>query len=248
MINPNDLPFLKLHLPVFKDAFDSLVCIADPEEGCEHIEYVETLGATVKLAPWQYDWGNYATQLFDYAEALGYDAAMRMDADECLFADAGYRIKEILTNEATLICFPRHEFFGDRYHVRGDIYPDHQARAWRLGRGIVVQGKKHEGIGFAEHGLTEHTDVPDIRVLRTREERLHIFHYGYSSPQAIYNVMLKYQRQAQVAAGDPPEVNFPPDQPLVQFPVVPFMRPQPLMPDEVGIYAPFSAAVDRSRH
>jgi hypothetical protein len=33
MITPNDLPFLKLHLPVYKDSFDGLVAIADPAEG-----------------------------------------------------------------------------------------------------------------------------------------------------------------------------------------------------------------------
>lgn len=247
MINPHDLPFLKLHLPVYKDSFDGIIAIADNTEGYEAIDYVTSLGAKVTYVPWEYNWGDYATKLFDYAEHWGYDAAMRMDPDECLMPDAGYYIRNLLETEAALLVFPRHEFWGDRYHVR-PIWPDDQARAWHLRRGIIVQGKKHEGIGFMDHGLSEHTTDPHCRVLRIRDPHLHIFHYGWSSPQAIYNAMVKYQKQAQIAAGGSPEVNFASDQPLATHVTIPFGEPQPLLPEDVGIYAPFSAEVDRSAH
>lgn len=239
MINPNDLPFLKLHLPVFKDGFDGIVTVADPAEGVESIDYVKSLGAEVVYATWEYNWGSFANKMFSRAEELGYDAAMRLDPDECLMPEAGYRIKPILESEAALLVFPRHEFWGDRYHVR-QIWPDDQARCWKLRRGIVVQGKKHEGILFGAHGLSEDSTDPHCRVLRIRDPYLHIFHYGWGSKTAIWNAMTKYQRQAQVAMGQSPEVNFAPDQPIARHPTVPFTTPQPLDPDEVGAYAPFN--------
>lgn len=239
MVTDRDLPFLKLHLPVYKDGFDGICAVGDPDDSREAMAYMESIGATLGFSKWRYDWGSFANLVFGLAEDLGYDAAMRMDPDECLMPEAGYRIKPILENEAALLVFPRHEFWGDRYHVRGDIWPDDQARAWRLRRGITVIGKKHEGILFSAHGLSEDTTDPNCRVLRIRDPYLHLFHYGWSSKTAIYNAMVKYQSQAQVAMGQSPEVNFPPDQPLAHHPTVPFTTPQPLDPDSVGAFAPY---------
>ena len=162
---------------------------------------------------------------------------MRMDPDEMLEAGAGKDIKQMLSEEATLIVFPRHEFFGDRLHVRGNLYPDWQARAWRLNRGIIVGGKRHEGINFMRHGLSEQTSDPEIRVMRVTNP--HIFHYGWSSRHAIWDNMVKYQSHAQIEAGGPPEVNFPPDQPIADHPTVRFFGRQPLDPELCGIHAPW---------
>lgn len=239
MVNNRDLPFLKLHVPVYRYSFDGLVCIGDPTDGGEAMHYMESIGATIGFSKWKYDWGSFANKVFGLAEQLGYDAAMRMDPDECLMPDAGWRIRKMLEAEASLLVFPRHEFWGDRYHVRGNVWPDDQARAWRLNRGIVVQGKKHEGVLFSAHGLAEDTTDPNCRVLRIRDPHLHIWHYCWSSKTAILNAMRKYQSQAQVAMGQSPEVNFAPDQPLAFHPTIPFTTPQPLDPDTVGPYAPF---------
>jgi hypothetical protein len=238
MVNDRDLPFLKLHVPVFRHSFDGLVCMADPADGGEAIGYMESLGATVGCAKWDYHWGDFATRAFRLAETLGYDAAMRLDPDECLMPDAGWHIRKLLEEQASLLVFPRHEFWGDRYHVRGDIWPDDQARCWKLNRGIQVVGKKHEGVLFASHGLSEDTTDPNCRVLRIRDPYLHLFHYGWSSKTAIWNAMIKYQSQAQVALGQSPVVSFAPDQPIASHPTVPFTTPQPIDPD-TGPYAPF---------
>lgn len=239
MINDRDLPFLKLHLDVYKDSFDGICAIVDPMTDSAAMRYMEDIGAQVTFAPWQYNWGQWATWLFKFAEMQGYDAAVRMDADELIWSDAGYHFRQKLTEEATLLLLPRHEFFGDRYHVRGDLWPDHQARAWRLNRGIEVRGAKHEGIDFAAHGLAEDAADPDCKVLRLWDEKSSLYHYGWSSKTAILAAMTKYQRQAQVALGQSPEVAFPPDQPMASAPTIPYYRPQPLSPDEVGAYAPF---------
>jgi hypothetical protein len=237
LIFTNELPFLKLHLPVYKDGFDGIVAITDPKTTDGSTEYLHSLGAAIIEYEWQYNWGDFATKLCDYAESLGYDAICRIDPDECLMPWAGSEIRLLLHRDATLLCFPRREFFGDRKHVRQDLGLDWQARAWRLRRGIVVGGKRHEGVNFAQHGLSEYTPDPNCRVLRTTSP--FIYHYGWASPRSIWDNMVKYQSHAQIDAGGPPEVAFPPGTELVTFPTIEFTESQPLDPQTIGIYAPY---------
>src|SRR5258706_7723815 len=122
----NELSWLRLHLPVYKDGFDGIVALTDPCTDDGSTQYLSELGADIMTANWNYDWGAFATKLVNFAEELGYDAVMRMDPDECLMPDAADEICRLLTEEAELLVFPRHEFFGDREHVRAAIYPDYQ--------------------------------------------------------------------------------------------------------------------------
>lgn len=239
MMFSNELPWLKLHLPVFASSFDGIVSITDPKTTDGSYEYVREISEIDPLIrTWTYNWGEFATAVCNYAEAMGFDAVMRLDPDECLMPDAGHEIKRLLTNDATLLVFPRHEFFGDRLHVRADIYPDSQARAWRLNRGIVVGGLRHEGVNFSQHGLSEHSDNPDTKVLRLRN--IHIYHYGWASNAGIRDNQIKYQSHAQVSAGGPPEVAPTFDPPLASFPTVEFNDPQPLNQKLIGSYAPYT--------
>lgn len=233
----NEKPWLTMHLPVYAHEFDGIVTITDPKTTDGSIEYLQSIGARIAIQPWEYNWGNFATNLCDYAEELGYDAIMRVDPDECLMPGSAAEIKRLLTDEAALLCFPRHEFFGDREHVRADLYPDHQARAWHLRRGIVVGGERHEGVNFFQHGLSESATDPAYRVLRVRQP--HIFHYGWASKTGIWDNQVKYQSHAQVEAGGPPEVNFPSDTQLVEFPTIPFFDDQPIDPKVCGMTAPY---------
>ena len=236
----NEIGFLKLHLPIYKNSFDGIVALTDPRTTDGSTEFLwNEMGAAVMEKEWSYDWGDFATTLCRFAEEKGYDAIMRMDPDECLMPQAGSAIKLMLERTAALLCFPRHEFFGDRTRARADLYPDYQARAWHLNRGIRVQGKRHEGVGFAEHGLSEHTTEPKNRVYRLKDPYLHIFHYGWIGREGIYRNQVKYQSHAQVEAGGPPEVNFGEDFQLVDLPTIPFTEPQPIDPEACGIYAPF---------
>jgi hypothetical protein len=238
MFADGELPFLKLHLPVSSSSFDGIVALTDPKCQDGSVEYMRSLGVDVFCESWSYDWGQFATSLFNHAEALGYDAAMRLDPDEALMPDAGHEVKRLLENEAALLCFPRYEFFGDRLRVRTDLFPDYQARAWALGRGITVQGKRHEGVDLTTNGLSEHSVDPNRRVLRV--ESPVIYHYGWLGREGIWRNQVKYQRHAQVSAGGPEHVAFPPDTPLVRFPTVPFTENQPVDPYEVGAIAPWS--------
>lgn len=246
MMFTNELSFLKLHLPVSVQGFDGLVAMTDPNTTDGSIEFMKSMGADIRIADWHYDWGQFATQLFNFAEELGYDAACRLDSDECLTKYAGTEIKLLLQTQAALLCLPRHEFFGSRLNIRPDLYPDDQARCWWLQRGIVVQGKRHEGVWFGQHGLDEHSTDPKTRVLRVRSPSLHIFHYSWISETGIWRNQVKYQRHEQVSAGGPEHVALPADTPLVSWPTVPFDGVQPLDPNEVGIYAPFTDSFEKT--
>lgn len=246
MMFTNELPFLKLHLPVSLPGFDGLVAMTDPNTTDGSIEFMKSMGADIRIADWRYDWGQFATQLFNFAEELGYDAACRLDSDECLMPFAGTEIKLLLQTKATLIVFPRYEFFGSRITYRADLYPDAQARCWLLNRGITVRGRRHEGVDLTANGLSEHTEDPAYRVLRVSNP--HIFHYGWSSPTAIWRNQVKYQRHEQVSAGGPEHVALPADTPLVSWPTVPFDGVQPLDPNEVGIYAPFTDFFEKAEY
>ena len=234
--------WLSLHLPVFAAGFDGIVAVGDDDTDGS-TQYLQSLGADVTFHKFQQDWSAQFNRVIERAEALGYDALLRLDPDEAIFRSDVEVIRKKLTYEATLLVFARHEFYGSRRQVRPDTYPDYQARAWRLGRGIRLGGAKHEGINFTEHELYEATDDPNKRVLRLTNPA--IYHYGWSSPQAIWNAMTKYQSQAQLAAGQGPEVNFPPEQPLAEHMTVPFSEEQPLDPGKVGEYAPFGPGFDR---
>lgn len=237
MLFTNELPFLRLHLPVYKDAFDGIVAITDDKTTDGSIEYMRSIGANIIMDTWTYDWGKFATKVFNEAERLGYDAACRIDGDECLFPWAGTQIKLMLQRDASLLCFARYNFFNDRRHLWAGHHPDWQPRAWRLNRGIIVQGDKHEGVNFEQHDLHLDTLDPSRRYQHVTDPA--IYHYGWASKGGIYYQQTKYQSQAQVAAGGPPEVAWPADFQLVQFPTEEFTGKQPLNPDSVGLYAPY---------
>lgn len=239
IIFTNELHWLKLHLPVYKDSFDGIVAITDPATTDGSIEYLHSLGAAVIQYPWEYHWGDFANKLCGYAESLGYDAICRIDPDECLFPWTGTEIKLFLQRDATLLCLPRYNFFNDRKHLWEGHYPDHQMRAWRLHRGIVVSGAKHEGVNVAAHELNADATDPDHRAVWLSNP--HIYHYGWASKGGIYYQQTKYQSQAQVAAGGPPQVAWPADFQIVQYPTVPFDGAQPQNPDMVGLYAPYES-------
>lgn len=233
----NEKRWLSLHLPVFSGAFDGIVAVGDDDTDGS-TDYLRSIGANVTFRRFEQDWSAQFNAVIDRAESLGYTHILRLDPDEAIFAADVARIRDMLTNDASLLVLARHEFCGDRKHVRGDLWPDYQARAFALHRGIRLSGKKHEGIDFAAHGLLEHTADSHIRVLRVVEPA--IFHYGWSSPQAIWNNQVKYQKLAQIDAGGPPEVAFPSDWPLTHFDTVEFTGEQPISPDVCGLYAPFT--------
>lgn len=238
----NELPFLKLHVPVTASSFDGIVAYTDPKTTDGSLQFMNSIGAAVVTAPWQNDWGWAATLMINYAKELGYDGVCRIDPDEMLMPDAGNQLRYLLEYEASLLVLPRYEFFGDRLHYRKDIYPDWQARAFRLNKGIIIQGKKHEGINFMQHGLSEDPSAPpERRVIRTGTQGfdpIHIYHYGHASPEGIRATMIKYWRYGYDDAGmiAPDQV---PDDPLMQRDTWDFEGEQPLNPAEIGIYAPY---------
>lgn len=235
----NELPYLKLHLPVYANSFDGIVALTDGRTTDGSIEYLESLGAQVRIHEWHNHWGDFATALFAMAEQLNYDAACRIDPDECLMADAGCQIKEYLDGKATLLCLSRREFVLDRCHIRTDNWPDYQARAWLLNRGIVVSGQHHEGVNYLAHGLSPDIQNQERHVVYTGDPC--IYHYGNIGRQHVLERDLHYVNVAREQAGHPPLTERPADRPFPVWPAVEeYAGVQPIDPQEVGIYAPFT--------
>lgn len=239
MFSRGELPFLQLHLPVFKDHFDGIVSLTDDRTDDGSIAYMRQIGAKVYVLPWREDWGWSVSRLFEFAEQSGYDAAMRLDPDECVFSEAPDTVRYDLEHRATLLCFSRYEFYGDRFHYRDDVYPDWQARAWRLNRGIKVEGKRHEGVDFWACGLREGEDVhPNERVMRINSPQL--FHFGYIGKSKLRHNQLRYLNYSRIDKGQKPLATLPVGTPEVSgVKVSEFPWVQPLDPAIVGPCAPF---------
>src|SRR5579859_4743418 len=230
MFSRGELPYLKLHLPVFKDHFDGVISLTDDRTDDGSIAYMRQIGAKVYVLPWREDWGWSVSRLFEFAEESGYDAGMRLDPYECIFPESPDTVRYDLEHKATLLCFPRYEFFYDRKQYREDLFPDWQARAWRLNRGIKVEGKRHEGVNFFDSGLREGEDVlADERVMRVNAPQL--FHYGYVGKSKIRHNQLKYLNAARIDKGQKPLFTLPVGTPEVSgVKTVEFPWMQPLDP------------------
>lgn len=239
MFSRGELPYLKLHLPVYKDHFDGIVALTDDRTDDGSIAYMRQIGARVYVLPWREDWGWSVSRLFEFAEESNFDAAMRLDPDECIFSEAPDTIRYDLENKATLLCFSRYEFFADRNHYREELFPDWQARAWRLNRGIKVEGKRHEGINFFDAGLREGEGInPNERVMRVNAPQ--IFHYGYVGKQKLRENQLKYLNYSRVDHGMEPLLTLPPGTPEINnVKTAHFPWDQPISTKICGIYAPW---------
>lgn len=239
MINPNDLPFLRLHLPVFKDSFDGLVCIADPAEGCEHIEYVKSQGADVIYRTFDNNWSAQFNAVIDYVENLGYQALVRLDPDELIFPRDADAIRMLL-ERYTILCFARYNFWVDRLHYTPGIYPDWQCRSWLLNQGIRLGGQHHEGVGWLQYDMFEGDPIADTPRQVLRVPHINLYHYGNVGRERILERDLHYVNVDREKAGHPPLDERPAERAFPTRHSIPFTGVQPLDPAVVGAVAPWS--------
>jgi hypothetical protein len=231
MVTAGESPYLRLHLPVYVDQFDGAVVLL--QRGQDFEAEAQALQATVKpydrlewlVRDFHNDWSEFLNIGIEYAEYRKYDAIMRLDPDEVLFAADISKIRTAL-ERADILMFPRRNFFGDRLHYATDHWPDYQARAFKLNKGTRYVGQHHEGPHCAGPLLT----LDDVV----------IYHYGWVGKQRIRERALHYMNVAREAGGLPPLTEYPADQPDPVWPTAPFDGPQPIDPRVVGMYAPFN--------
>lgn len=232
LIAAHDEPYLRLHMPVYMGAFrvgKKLNVIAASTDGAEtdSYKYMQSIGAQVHTVDFNWDWSLALNQLLDIARTAKVDRVLRMDPDELIFPDDPKRIDAMLDSYSVL-AFPRFSYFYDRTQVNTNSYPDLQFRAWRLDDRIRYQGKIHEGIVFTG---------PPSEVVHLNNVQIH--HYGDIGKENIQRRALLYVNARRRDQGLPPLKKVPADQ-QPGASTQPFMGIQPLDPQTVGIYAPFS--------
>lgn len=249
MMVHNDLDFLRLHLPIISDCFDSVIMIVETRQEQESLlhemsliipnykRYVYVLGRE-----FHNNWSEHFNHILDQAELQGVDGQMdaivRLDPDEAIFPRDVDAVRTLLETY-TILCFARYNFWGDRLHYTPGIYPDWQARAWQLNKGIRLGGQHHEGIGWLQYGLYEGDPVADEPRPVLRVPTVNIYHYGNVGRARILERDLHYVNVAREEAGHPPLTELPEGRAFPTRHSILFHGPQPVDPAVVGAFAPW---------
>lgn len=233
----NSAAWLNYHLPVIASVFDGIVAVdGGSQDGSAAV--VKRFGGVVVEQPYTYDNAAQINRAIREAEALGYDAIVRLDPDELMFPEQVADIRALLTQHHALL-FPRYNFERDRFHFVPVWYPDYQLRAHRLNMGIQWSGRVHDtpmaslkARGWALDSDTQHDKIRPVGFA----PHIHIYHY--EGIHAAYTKALKhinYPRQERgetllghLPNGSKPEHRF----------AIPFTGAQPIQPDPERPRAP----------
>lgn len=222
MFCKGEINWMKLHLPEFTWCFDGIVAVTDDLSGDEPFYLTRHFSGHVYSHPFNSDWSEMLNHLIDHAESEGYDAIARIDPDEAIHVSDIAILRAELEMQDVLF-LPRFNFWEDRYHYLPEWYPDFQARAFRLNKGIRYVGKRHEHLNTTAGAITSAT----------------LFHYGWIGP-GVLRQDLKYLNYARIDAGLLPLAERPTDREYPQHSPVYFEGIQPLDPAIVGATAPWS--------
>jgi len=222
----NEADWIRLHVRHLLPVVDGLIAV-DGGSTDDSMQVIESMGGLVFLRPFDYNFSGQANYLIQCAEAAGYDAILRLDPDETMFAEHVIRIRAILeAGDFHLLHIPRINFVGDRLHHSPLIDPHAQWRAWVLNRGIRYHAVKVHETPMLPSGLLT-TVVPDVA----------IYHYGFVKPTSEREY--GWQVYSALQSGQP--VPAKPDHfedDGSHFDRDPFTGSQPVDPFEVGIRAP----------
>lgn len=180
MVVRNEEYFLEKTVPLYRHIFEGLVAVDNGST--DHTkDILHYLGFSVVD-------GNFddlvltgRNRLILEAERMGFEAMVVMDADEALFPDAVFEVKEQLQNEE-FIALPRIEMVKDFKHFDPSFFPDLQGRGFQLHKGYHWVGNIHEFL-FKENNSYAALANPDKLVL----PQCPIYHYGKcDKPEDLY--------------------------------------------------------------
>lgn len=242
MMCQNEEKFIDLHFRYMSKctSIDGVV-ILDGGSTDSSIDIIKECYPNAEIYKKVFDWNfsNQANSLIDCAEGVysendskpSYDIVLRLDPDELMFLeDISYVKYQFENGLASCLEFPRYNFKNSRLYTTKD-YPDYQARAWLLHRGIKYSTNKmvHETLlGFSQ-----------------KMDNIHIFHYE-SLNNDLNRRWLKHMNYSLLAQGKAPLDKVPDDfvvpDDFDSRPYELFKNDQPLNPYLVGINAPFGAS------
>lgn len=149
---------------------------------------------------WKNDYGHARNILISYAERLGYDCMVMLDADESMLPEDLVVTRQYMEDHECLF-FPRYEFVDDFHHFCPSFYPDWQGRAFKLRIGYHYANKLHEQLRKNQDNFSR------LMPYSTFLPMCHIFHYGKSKP--TWETWLKYSTYERIAAGQVPFTSIP---------------------------------------
>lgn len=226
-----DLPWLKLHLPVYLSVIKGSPFILGYDHrdfSEESHRFISNLDADVQLIDisFEQDWSAAWNKIIHFANWLNQHMMLRLDPDELMFPDEIRQAAGLLDHYA-LVSFPRWNFWYDRLQVNVHARPDMQYRAWRLDGRVTYQGKRHEVVRFGGHAREVY-----------QAKGIYIYHYGDIGMRNIYDRALRYINYERMDKGLPLLDEIPSDR-RPGATTEPFTGSQPLDPAICGIYAPF---------
>lgn len=214
----NEANWLRLHLPHLIPTVDGLI-IVDGGSTDDSVSVARELGASVYEHSFEQNYGKQAQYLLDCAEQEGYDAFLRLDPDETLFAHDVDAIRVTLNaNPKQILQFPRINFVKDRLHYSTTLEPYDQFRAWGLGFGIRYHDVR----------VHETPTVPD-GVIVTRVPQT-IYHYGWIKPPKVKADTHRLYKKLGGANEPFSDTEYPPHEPYIGL--------HPINPYRIGITAP----------
>lgn len=230
MVTAGEAPYLHMNLPPYVNQFDGAIVVLQGDQNTHQEEEVFYENVHPRLfewvvCDWHNNWSEFLNAGLERAEQSGYDAVMRLDPDETLFGADVAQVRELL-EQYDIVGFPRRNFFGDRLHYATSHWPDYQQRGIRLHKGTRYKGQHHEG----PHCSGPHYIASDIV----------IYHYGWVGKPRIRERALHYMNVAREAGNLPPLSEYPPEAEIPVWPTLPYDGLQPIDPQVVGIYSPWS--------
>jgi hypothetical protein len=230
MMIHGEYEFLRRHLPVYANACDGFVGVVESKEECFETANISgslRMPGSILVRDFHNNWSEMFNHVIAVAEQQGYDAILRMDPDEAMFDYEVDALRDLLETYSVL-CFPRYNFWGDAQHYTPGIYPDWQARAWRLHKGIRLGGQHHEGVGWMDYNLHEGDPIGDAPREVIRVPHLPIYHYGNVGRERMLERDLHYVNVERERAGHPPLSELPPGREFPRRHSIPFHGPQPV--------------------
>lgn len=238
----NEADWLRLHLTEMMkaDGIDGLIAIdGGSQDGSADV--IRNLGGLVYNFPFRHENnGIHQNEMLEKVEAVGYDAVLHIDPDECLFPAHITQIKCLLEKYKALR-MPTFNFVKDRFHYAPcqPYYPDWHVRAWRLNEGVRYPIHLHSQADVSQWDYRGDSVLTDEFREVIDAPHIHLFHYGDIKDRWRRDLLaLNRQRAYQQL----PLLDALPDGYVMStYPFhIPFVGQQPLDPNVVGVRAPIS--------
>jgi GT2 family glycosyltransferase len=241
----NEVPWLRLHLPVMLRAHIDGVVVVDGGSHDGSYEVVREIAASKRcpfygeVHPWRWDFAEQQNHVVTLAERSGFDAMLKWDPDELLFAEHINQAAEVMeTQGAKAVVVSRYNFEENRCRYSPYLYPDKQLRFHVLNEGFYWYRRLHATTNAYDQWTEPAGTDPDVARQIVWLSHINIYHYEGLKP--MRDRTLKVLNYRRVAEGYPPLTALPEGHEVLSYRyAVGFRGPQPLDWMECGENAPY---------